>query len=136
MSFYGFLWNFPLKRLVLGRDEMHIWRAALEGYQSNIQTLEQILAVDQLTRVDRFNFPKGSKHFISTRGLLEVTLGYYLTRVPHTLHFCYSHYDIRQSRSGKAVVTHCLSISLIRYPGHQHKRESPIAHPQHCLRVC
>jgi hypothetical protein len=57
MSFYEFLWNSPLKHLVLGRDELHLWRATLALPLSGVQLLEQTLAADGRTRAEHFFSP-------------------------------------------------------------------------------
>jgi 4'-phosphopantetheinyl transferase len=86
------LWHSPPEHLVLGCDEVHVWRAMLDIPIAHVQTLEQTLAADERTRAERFHFPKDRTHFIVARGLLRAILGHYLARDPHTLRFCSSQY--------------------------------------------
>ncbi len=86
------LWCFPPESLVLGCDEVHVWRATLGIQASCVQALEQTLAADERTRAEQFHFPEDRTHFIVARGLLRAILGRYLARDAHTLQFCYSLY--------------------------------------------
>src|SRR5437588_9126981 len=87
-----FEWTSPLEPLILGCDEVHIWRATLDLPPSDVQALEQILAADERSRANKFHFQKDRTHFVVARGILRAILGRYLSRDPRTLHFCYSQY--------------------------------------------
>src|SRR5437763_11374798 len=87
-----FEWNSPLEPLILGCDEVHIWRATLDLPPSDVQALEQILAADERARANKFHFQKDRTHFVVARGVLRAILGRYLSRDPRTLLFCYSQY--------------------------------------------
>ncbi|TMB89346.1 MAG: 4'-phosphopantetheinyl transferase, partial [Chloroflexi bacterium] len=59
-----FEWNSPLEPLILGCDEVHVWRATLDLPPSDVQALEQILAADERSRANKFHFQKDRTHFV------------------------------------------------------------------------
>jgi len=75
---------------VLGCDEVHVWRAALDQTSSQIQSFLHTLAADEQARAGRFYFETDRERFIVARGLLRAILGGYLNRAPEGLSFCYS----------------------------------------------
>jgi 4'-phosphopantetheinyl transferase len=85
-------WRFPPETLVLGRDDVHVWRADLAQTTSEIQSFLDTLAADEQARAARFHFERDRKHFIVARGVLRAILGSYLNRAPECLSFCYSSY--------------------------------------------
>jgi 4'-phosphopantetheinyl transferase len=82
-------WDLPPKDIVLGSNEVHIWRASLDLEASQIHLLGRILNADERARAKRFYFQKDRKQFIVARGLLRVILGRYLGIQPRQLRFCY-----------------------------------------------
>ncbi len=86
------LWRSSPAALVLGRDDVHVWRAMLNQPPSQTRHLHQNLAADEKARAARFYFEKDRKHFIIARGVLRAILGRYLNRAPECLSFCYSSY--------------------------------------------
>ena len=85
-------WRLPTKDLVLGSDEVHVWRASLDLEISQIQILQPTLTADERARAGRFYFQKDREHFIVARGLLRVILGHYLRMEPSKLRFCYGNH--------------------------------------------
>jgi 4'-phosphopantetheinyl transferase len=85
-------WRTPPETLMLGSDEAHVWRARLDRNRSFMQSLQQILSVDEQARAERFYFEKDREHFIVARGLLRVILSCYLDIGPGQLRFFYSPY--------------------------------------------
>ena len=85
-------WLTPPKNLVLGDDEVHVWRAALNVHASRVQSLRRTLSADERARAERFHFEKDREHFIVARGLLRSILGRYLNVDPSQLRFSYSPY--------------------------------------------
>jgi len=83
-------WRAPPETLVLGCDEVHVWRATLDQTPSQIQSFRHNLAADELARAERFYFEKDRGHFIVARGVLRAILGGYLKRAPECLSFRYS----------------------------------------------
>jgi 4'-phosphopantetheinyl transferase len=76
--------------LVLGCDEVHVWRATLDQTPAQIQSFRHNLAADEQARAERFHFERDCGHFIVARGVLRAILGGYLKRAPECLSFCYS----------------------------------------------
>jgi 4'-phosphopantetheinyl transferase len=76
--------------LVLGCDDVHVWRATLDQTPSQIQSFLHTLAADEQARAERFYFERDREHFIVARGLLRTILGRYLNREPGGLSFYYS----------------------------------------------
>ncbi len=89
LDFFG-SWYPPPKVLMLGDDEVHVWRASLSLTAPRVQSLQQTLAADERERAERFHFQKGREHFIVARGLLRAILGRYLDMQPCKLRFCYN----------------------------------------------
>ena len=82
-------WRYPPEALVLGRDEVHVWRASLDQTPSRIQGFLRNLAADERARAAQFHFERDREHFVVARGVLREILGCYLNRVPECLSFCY-----------------------------------------------
>ncbi|MGH7773245.1 MAG: 4'-phosphopantetheinyl transferase family protein [Candidatus Binatia bacterium] len=80
----------PPKTLILGSDEVHIWRATLDLNASDVQDLWQTLSADERARAEQFHFQKDRERFIVGRGLLRIILGRYLDTKPENLRFCYN----------------------------------------------
>ena len=85
----GPLWRFPLETLVLGYDEVHVWRATLDRDPSQILSFLHNLAADERARAERYYFDRDREHFIVARGVLRAILGRTLNRAPESLSFCY-----------------------------------------------
>jgi len=83
-------WCDPPDSLLLGKDEVHVWRAALDAKASDVQRLQQVLSEDEQARAGRFYFQKDREHFIVARGLLRAILGRYLKLDPSQLQFRYT----------------------------------------------
>ena len=83
-------WRSPPETLVLGCDQVHVWRATLDQTPSQIQSFLHNLAADEQARAERFYFERDREHFIAARGVLRAIRGGDLNRVPECLSFCYS----------------------------------------------
>jgi len=82
-------WRFPPETLVLGCDEVHVWRATLDQSLSRMQGFLHTLAADEHARAERFYFERDQEDFIIGRGVLRAILGGYLNRAPEDVSFCY-----------------------------------------------
>jgi len=82
-------WRAPPESPVLGCNEVHVWRAALDQAPPRIQSFRHVLADDERARADRFHFEKDRGHFIVARGVLRAILGSYLKLVPERVRFGY-----------------------------------------------
>ena len=83
------LWRSPPEAFVLGRDEVHVWRATLDQPKSQSESFLPTLAADERTRAEQFYFETHRERFIVARGVLRAILGCYLNRAPECLTFCY-----------------------------------------------
>jgi 4'-phosphopantetheinyl transferase len=75
--------------LTLRGDEVHVWRARLDGPSARTRELLSALSPDERERAWRFHFTKDRDHFVVARGLLRSILGLYLGREPGQLRFGY-----------------------------------------------
>jgi 4'-phosphopantetheinyl transferase len=75
--------------MVLGRNEVHVWRASLDESPTQIDSLLHTLAADEQSRADRFYFQRDRERFIVAHGILRTIIGLYLNRAPNSLSFCY-----------------------------------------------
>jgi len=73
----------------LATREIHVWRASLDGPGFLCQQLEATLAPDEVTRANRFFFPRDRQQFVAARGILRQLLANYLRRSPADLEFAY-----------------------------------------------
>jgi len=80
-------WSQPAGNLSPSKNEVHIWRAWLEADATELSRLCDFLSEDELSRANRFVFPRDRHHFIVGRGRLRELLGRYLGRGPQTLQF-------------------------------------------------
>lgn len=85
-------WPHPPTSIVLGADEVHVWRASLKHPQHRLQQLRGTLASDEAERAARFHFERDRQHFIAARGLLREILSRYLKLSPDSLRFKYTSY--------------------------------------------
>lgn len=82
------VWRFPPETLVLGCDEVHVWRAALDQQTpSQIQSFLHNLSADEQARARRFHFQRDRERFIVARGVLRAILADYLNKAPEGLPF-------------------------------------------------
>jgi 4'-phosphopantetheinyl transferase len=111
-------WRSPPETLVLGLDEVHVWRANLDQTPSQIQSFRHNLATDEQARAERFHFERDREHFIVARGVLRAILGGYLKRAPEGLSFCYGSHGkpaLAGESGGDAIrfnVSHSHGIAL------------------------
>jgi 4'-phosphopantetheinyl transferase len=107
-STHDSLWSSPPERLVLGSNEVHVWRATLDLPAPTLQALEQTLAADERQRASQFRFSRDRLHFIAARGTLRAMLGRYLSREPDALRFSYNAY-------GKPALADDTGQDLLRF---------------------
>ncbi len=111
-------WRAPPATLVLGSDEVHVWRATLDQTPSRVQSFLRSLASDEHARAERFYFERDREHFIVARGVLRAILGGYLNRASEGLSFCYSSYGkpaLAGESGGNAIrfsVSHSRGVAL------------------------
>lgn len=101
-------WRLPPKNLRLGSNEVHVWRAWLDVAATQVESLRQSLAGDELARAERFYFRRDRKYFIVARALLRIILGHYLDIEPSQLRFYYSQH-------GKPVLASDLGADALNF---------------------
>src|ERR1700686_5114440 len=80
-------WSRPAQDLALKEDELHIWLAMLDVEPQERTRLNSYLNKDEVSRAERFVFPRDRDHFIVARGRLRELLGKYLHCQPHAVEF-------------------------------------------------
>jgi len=83
-------WAYPPPTIILGSNEVHVWRASLDEPPPQIDSFLHTLAADEQSRAERFYFQRDRERFITAHGVLRAILGFYLNRAPKCLSFCYS----------------------------------------------
>jgi len=80
-------WCRPAQDLALKEDELHIWLAMLDVEPQERTRLNSYLNKDEVSRAERFVFPRDRDHFIVARGRLRELLGKYLDCPPYAVEF-------------------------------------------------
>jgi 4'-phosphopantetheinyl transferase len=120
------MWKNPPSDLSLGGNEIHIWRAGVEG--AGLETLaacRQLLSSDECQRADRFRFERHRRRFTLCRGLLRLLLGRYLATVPERIEFTYGEHGkpgIGTPASGRSLclsLAHSRELALLAFSWHR-----------------
>jgi 4'-phosphopantetheinyl transferase len=80
-------WSPAVKDLTLQNDEVHIWLAGLDVDPQERTRLRSYLNEEEVSRAERFVFPRDRDHFIVARGRLRELVGRYLHCPPNTVQF-------------------------------------------------
>jgi amino acid adenylation domain-containing protein len=83
-------WPIANNRLVLPRNELHIFLADLSVSAAQISKYEMLLSPDELDRATRYARTKDRNHFVARRGLLRELISRYTGTNPANLRFKYS----------------------------------------------
>lgn len=86
------LWAKPPLTLNLERDEIHVWRAALNLPEVAIERLCGFLASDELDRMKRYSTSTARARFVAGRGILRAILSRYIGISPEQIRFGYGFY--------------------------------------------
>ncbi len=70
-------------------NEVHLWALPLDPRDSVVQTLEPLLAADEIERANRFRFPRHRRRFLVGRAFLRVLLARYRADAPERVRFVY-----------------------------------------------
>ena len=82
-------WRAPPKELALEDEQVHVWRASLDGPPSRVDALRQTMTVDELERSERYRFDEDRWRFVVARGTLRCILARYLKTVPEQVRLRY-----------------------------------------------
>jgi 4'-phosphopantetheinyl transferase len=80
-------WSPAAKDLTLRNDEVHIWLAGLDVEPEERTRLRSYLNEEEVSRAERFVFPRDHDHFIVGRGRLRELVGRYLRCPPNVVQF-------------------------------------------------
>lgn len=111
-------WRSPEEGLILGNDEVHVWRAVLDQDPSRIDSLLDTLAEDERARAERFYFQTDRERFIVARGALREILGGYLKKAAKSVSFCYGPHGkpaLARDSGGNAIrfnLSHSQGVAL------------------------
>ncbi len=83
------VWERPPAAPALARNDVHVWRAALDLPAPEVQRLQNLLADDEIQRAERFFSPQDRDRFIVARGLLRTILSRYTGQEAQRLRFAY-----------------------------------------------
>lgn len=83
-------WEPAPPRPSLDGGEVHVWRAALARTASEVEALKRLLSEDELSRAERFHFPRDRSSFVVARGTLREILSLYVGLPPGLLRFGYN----------------------------------------------
>lgn len=86
MTFPNSSWTQAPSHPVLSDNEVHVWRASLDGPTADYV---QLLSTDEQTKAQRFLFEREQRRYIAARGILRIILGRYLNSPPEKLQFEY-----------------------------------------------
>ena len=114
-------WHSPPENPVLGKDEVHVWRAELDIESPRLQSLLEMLSDDERSRAQRFAFQRHRKRFITSHGLLRIILSRYLEMEPRQLSFSYGTHgkpELIQERKGDEIrfnMSHSQELALYAF---------------------
>jgi 4'-phosphopantetheinyl transferase len=80
-------WSRPAQDLALEENASQIWLAWLDVDRHERTRLCSYLSKDEVSRAERFVFPRDRDHFIVARGRLRELLGKYLHSAPNAVQF-------------------------------------------------
>ena len=83
-------WDTPPEAITLPGDEVHAWRATLDGPPARAEGLRAILSEEEREKADRFRFETDRARFTAARGALRLILARYLHADPADLTFRYT----------------------------------------------
>ncbi len=107
--------RFPVSKLSLYSDEVHIWNASVDVPEPCLEHFVQVLSNDEIQRANRFRFDCDRRRFIVAHGLLRYFLSCYCFSAPYEHSFDYNYYGkpglsrntqlhFNMSHSGKYVL--------------------------------
>jgi 4'-phosphopantetheinyl transferase len=80
-------WSGHAQNFVLQENDVHVWLASLDVDPQERTRLSSYLNKDEISRAERFVFPRDRNRFIVARGRLRELLGEYLHCPPNAVQF-------------------------------------------------
>lgn len=103
-----FSWARPPTKLLLPRDEVHVWLASLDEPEERVSRLFDTLSADERRRAARYHFGRHRQQFTVARAVLRGILGRYLRCTPAGLAF-------EQGPLGKPCLAPHLNAENLRF---------------------
>ena len=114
------LWLTPPECISLKRNEVHIWKNALDLDTEMIKKFPDILSDQETQRASRFHFDRDRRRYIAAHGHLRLILARYLGRKPKSLTFSANQYGKPYLRSNQEDATplffnlsHSFNLSVV-----------------------
>lgn len=104
-------WLHAPEHLLLGSNEVHVWRAYLHQEIALVQACFDILQPDERYRAGRFHFQRDRDRFIVARGVLRFILSRYLDTPPDLIRFSYNQYGKPAINGGTSEVSLRFNVS-------------------------
>jgi len=101
-------WPSPKSDLPLSGDEVHVWCASLNQFDTCVEQMVKILSTDELKRAERFHFLQHRNQFIAAHGLLRKLLADYTDIESDRITFKYG-------SNGKPFLSEKFSKEKIRF---------------------
>src|SRR5947207_3284345 len=76
----------------LADAEVHVWQAALDRDEREVQRWERLLTPDERLRADRFHFQRDRLRYMVGRGCLRLLIAGYLSVSPSAVRLWYTSY--------------------------------------------
>jgi 4'-phosphopantetheinyl transferase len=109
-------WTLAPDDLAAARDEVHVWRLALDLPPLVIERYERVLSPDERGRAGRFYQARDRRRFLVGRGTLRMLLGRYLGAEPARLEFRYGPQgkpSLSEDRSLRFNLAHSHDLALL-----------------------
>lgn len=103
------LWVPAPDRLVLTREEVHIWRVDLHRQPDTIRAFLGTLSADEHVRAGKYHFQRDFKRFVISRGVLRNIISRYINVASRDIRFSYDQYG--RPRLSSCVIPFCFSLS-------------------------
>lgn len=95
--------------VVLGRQDIHIWKVDIAPFRERTETLYDALPEDEQARADQYIFPERRTIYVVVRSVLRRVLGICLKRCPSSIRLAYGAYgkpELADDRSLSFNVSH------------------------------
>ncbi len=116
------LWNLSVKFPPLAEGEVHLWQAALDYSEEELDQFIPLLSIDEDARAKRFHFAKDRIRYTAARGILRKILAGYLNVDPQAIEFQYNSHGKPFCVNGVALqfnLSHSKNIALYAFANNQ-----------------
>jgi 4'-phosphopantetheinyl transferase len=80
-------WKSPPASLVLGANEVHVWRADVNLSSAEVLRLHGTLSSEEQEKAARFHFEKDRRRYVIAHGVLRCLIGRYSGQAPNSVRF-------------------------------------------------